>query len=378
MLNRFLRAIFVLCTIVALIFGSATTLFARWVSQPMNANDDKVTEFEVPEGSSVTDIANLLKTDGLISQPLLFRLLAREQNVDSLKAGTYRLRKNMKMSQIIALLAEKRTGAGGKEIEFDIIPGQRLEQIAQTMADKGVVRNPDEFLAVARNPKAFKDKHPRLQSIPDGQSLEGYLFPDKYRVFESTPIADVIDRILTDGFDKNYEQVEKDISARMPDNQPPNVHQIVTMASIIQREAYHNQDMAHISYVFWRRLHPDTPEVYGRLQSDPTLQYVVGKPDNWWPDINKTLTPEQINNNESPYNTRKAAGLPPGPISAPTLDALRAAAQPNVNRPDNSNGSNDLYFISGCDHNEIKFAKSLAEFGPMIDEFQKCAAKQSS
>jgi UPF0755 protein len=374
MINRLLRALFILVTIGALIVGGATTLLARTISQPVDPTDDEVTEFVVDEGSTVTDIANLLQDDGFISQPLLFRLLAREQQVDSLKAGTYRLRKNMTMSEIIALLSEEREGEGGDEVELQIIEGERVEQVARKIAEAGFVDNPDQFLSVVRNAEPFKEKHPRLQSIPEDQGLEGYLFPNTYRFFTTDTVTDVVDRLITQGFDTAFEGIEGDITARNGEGNDPTVHEIVTMASIVQREAANVEEMPHLAHIFWNRLTPEAAaEVANRLQADPTVQYALGNIDDPWPNLDERLTREEIDNYESPYNTYLNPGLPPGPIANPGADALRAAAQPLAQRPDGTNGEADLYFVLACSEERAHvFAATNNEFNQYVAEYQNC------
>ncbi len=374
MINRFARAIFILVTIGALIIGGATTLLARSVTQPIDATDNEITEFEVPEGSTVTEIADLLRDDGLISQPLLFRWLASEQEVESLKAGTYRLSKNMTMSEIIALLSEDREGEGGNEVELQIIEGERVEQVAKKMVDAGFVENPDEFLAVVRDAEPFKEKHPRLQSIPEGQGLEGYLFPNTYRFFTTDTVTDVVDSLITEGFDVAYEEIEGNVTARNGDGNEPTVHEIVTMASIVQREAANVEEMPHLAHIFWNRFTPEAAaEVANRLQADPTVQYALGNVDDPWPNLDERLTREEIDNYESPYNTYKNPGLPPGPIANPGADALKAAAQPAPQRPDGANGEDDLYFVLACSEDRKHvFAATNNEFIPLQGAYQNC------
>jgi UPF0755 protein len=281
------------------------------------------------------------------------------------------LSRDMSMSEVIRTLS---TPESIEEVEFTIIPGQRMGEIADMLVDKGLIENPEEFLEVARNAEPFKERHARLESIPEGQGLEGYLFPDTYRVAQNATVTDIIERVLTDGFDANYETFETEILATTADGSAPTVHELVTMASIIQREAANNEEMAHLSYIFWQRLKPENEaEVNRRLQADPTLQYALGEPGNWWPRLEDELTLEEINNHPSPYNTRRIQGLPPGPIANPGLDALRAAARPGAQRPDGSDGANDLYFVKRCGEKAHDFAATYAEFEPLQQALLNCA-----
>jgi UPF0755 protein len=196
--------------------------------------------------------------------------------------------------------------------------------------------------------------------LPDGASLEGYLFPDTYRLRQTATVTDVID-IMLSNFDEKYAAFETEVRVQR------NIHEIVTMASIVQRESGNTEEMAKISAALWNRLKPEYAGETGngRLQSDPTLQYARGTPGNWWPNIN-SLSLDEINNDPSPYNTRVQPGLPPGPISNPGAAALEAAAKPDESQ-------RYFYFVASCTapgtHN---FATTFEEFQRLEQEAQSC------
>jgi UPF0755 protein len=362
-----------LVIIGGVIVGVTSELLRNELSRKVDPNSEETVEFTIEEGQVVSDIAAELREQDLIRNPLLFRLLVSQQNVaEKLQAGTYQLSKNMTMGQIISAL---QTAPSREEKQFTIIPGMRMEEVAETLAKDGIVPNAEEFLAVARDATPFKETHARLASIPEGQGLEGYLFPDTYRIEATATISDVIERVLTDGFDRSFQEFETQIIAEGPSGAAPTVHEIVTMASIVQREAANDQEMAHLAYIFWNRLKPEhAAEVNGRLQADPTLQYALGKQGDWWPKLDQ-LPIEEINNNPSPYNTRNVQGLPPGPIANPGAAALRAAARPGELRPDGADGKNDLYFVAKCGEKAHNFAPTLAEFQTLEQEYLNCPSQ---
>lgn len=368
-MNRMLRALMFLVIIGGIVVGGASELLRNEISRSVDPENNTAVEFVIEPEQTAAEIASNLKAQGLIRQPLLFQFMVRQQGVgQNLQAGPYQLSKSMTMGQIISVLQK---APSQNEVAFTIIPGMRLGEIADVMVEAGLVDSPDQFLEVANNAAPFKETHARLESIPEGQGLEGYLFPDTYRVAETATITDVIERVLTDGFDANYANFENEVTAEGP-NGAPTVHQIVTMASIVQREAANDDEMAHLSYIFWNRLKPENAnEVNGRLQADPTLQYALGKTGNWWPNLSD-LTADEINNNQSPYNTRNIQGLPPGPIASPSLAALRAAARPGPQRPDGSNGEDDLYFVKSCSGPGHEFAATNAEFSQLAGADGSC------
>jgi UPF0755 protein len=354
------RALMFLVIIGGIVVGGVSELLRNEVRRSVDPNDDTAVEFVIEPDQSAADIAANLREQDLIRQPLLFQFMVRQQGVgQKLQAGPYQLSKSMTMGQIITAL---QTAPSFEEKTVTIIPGMRLEEVAKVMVDAGLAESAEDFLTVARDAAPFKANHALLESIPEGQGLEGYLFPDTYRIESTSAISETIDRILNDGFDTNYKSFESEVIAEGPDGGELTVHQIVTMASIVQREAANNEEMPHLSYIFWNRLKPENAgEVNGRLQADPTLQYALGTEENWWPKLD-TLTVDEINNNTSPYNTRSVQGLPPGPIANPSLFALRAAARPGPLRPDGSEGENDLYFVAKCDGGQHEFAATYDEF----------------
>ncbi len=363
-MSRTLRALFLGVALVALMVACVSSIVLREIRSPVS-DDTTPTEFVVEPGESTSAIATQLRSAGLIRIPQLFTYLVRSQGFDGkLRAGRYMLRPNMTMGQIMAAL---QTGIKIEEVQITLIEGLRLEEIAEQVGKAGLPAvNEDAFLAVARNGAAFKGTHFRLNSLPAGASLEGYLFPDTYRIASTATVTDVIETLLN-RFDQQYATFET--AVRVPD---VSVHQIVTMASIVQREATLQGEMPQIAAVFWNRLRPENLGQFGggKLGSDPTVQYLLGQKGSWWPKLD-TLTAEEIdkvgaNSDRYAYNTRANGGLPPGPISAPGLSALQAAAQPDE-------AGNYLYFVASCEKpGSHKFAATFEEFSRYEQEYLAC------
>lgn len=364
-MNRLLRALMLLVVLASLVAAGVSYVILSEIRRPADTESSEPVEFEILPGQSATEIASSLNQLNLIRQPLLFRLMLREQQAsDKLMVGTYQLSPNMTMAEIIAAL---QVAPSFEETEFQTIEGMRMEEVAQAIVDAGLAESTEAFLAVAKNAEPFKESHARLADIPEGQGLEGYLFPSTYRIKATATITDVIDKMLTDGFDASYADFENQVIV-----QNRSVHEIVTMASIVQREAANNDEMPHLAYIFWNRLKPEhMAESGGLIGADPTVQYIAGYSEEqktWW---RNDLTQAELDV-ESPYNTRKNPGLPPGPIDSPGLAALRAAARPGPQRPDGTDGENDLYFVAQCGKKAHNFATTLDEFSTFEQEFLNC------
>ncbi len=355
---RNVRALMLGITMLALVLASFGYIILREIRTPVGGGLRPI-EVVIEPGDSTNQIATKLRAARLIRQPVLFSTLVRYNNLEGkLQSGEYTLNTGMTMSELATALQISETIA---EVEVTLPEGLRLEEVAERVASTGVVQE-QEFLAVARQGSLFRTEYDILRSLPVDASLEGYLFPDTYRIAETTTVTDIIELMLN-RFEDQYQLVENDVT--VPD---VSIHEIVTMASIVQREAMLIEEMPKIAAVFWNRLKPENfgETGNGRLQADPTVQYALGYSNfeqTWW---RKELTFSDLKV-DSPYNTREYPGLPPGPIANPGLAALRAAAVPDSE-------ANYLYFVASCEgdgtHN---FATNFVDFQQFEAEYQECS-----
>jgi UPF0755 protein len=280
------------------------------ISKP--ASDDPTpVVFVVEPGETAGDIALRLKQLGLITDAELFRQLAQYEKADSkLEAGRYELRANMTMREIIEALQHGRL----QEIAVTIPEGWRAEQIAEMLAEEVGVSS-DEFLGLVQG-GAFD--YGFLQARPPGATLEGFLFPDTYLLPVQPTILEIIERMLAN-FDQRFTSEMRQAAVE----QEMTSYQVVTLASIVEREAVVAEERPVIAGVFLNRL-----EKGMNLDSCPTVQYALGYQEDtsqWW----KTpVTLEECNHVDSPYNTYLHQGLPPGPICNPGLASIQAVLEP--------------------------------------------------
>lgn len=223
-----------------------------------------------------------------------------------LKAGSYHLERGGRVPEVI-----RRMMAGDvipDELAITFPEGFTLEQMAARTSAKGL-GNAADYVAAA-TPDNFPDRFSFVAQLPPARDLEGYLFPDTYRVFDDDSPRDVIARQLANFDQKMTEELRAEAAAA-----GRTLDQIVIMASIIEREVLTDEDMAIVAGVLWKRF----DEGMG-LDADATIRYALKK----W-DAPLTVADLQV---DSPYNTRRYRGLPPGPISNPGLRALMAAVRP--------------------------------------------------
>lgn len=275
---------------------------------PMTVEDSNEISIEIPSGSSINKISELLYENGLIKSKLVFKLQARSLNAASkLKAGKYELNANMDLNTIIDELIKG--GKSNDTIRFTIPEGYELIQIADKLSEEGLV-NKDRFIELTKNKNSFENSYEFLKQLDESQSLEGYLFPSTYEIYKGANEEEIISKML-DEFEKIY---KKDIVNKLEELNI-SLNEAVTLGSIVEREAKVDSERPLVSAVFHNRLDKGM-----MLQSCATVQYILGeRKENL--STAETQTP-------SPYNTYINKGLPPGPIASPGEKSLIAAVNP--------------------------------------------------
>ena len=275
---------------------------------PMDSNGQEIA-LEIPSGSSTDKIANLLVEKGLIKNATIFKFHTKALKADGkLKAGTFDLNTNMELDTIIKNLtvSQKSTNTA----RFTIPEGYELNQIADKLADEKIV-DKDRFLELTSDKANFQDKYEFLTLLDDGQNLEGFLFPSTYEIFNDAKEEVVIEKMLSE-FQKIY---EKDIVEKI-DETNLSLNEIVTFASIVEREARVDKERPIMAGVIYNRLDIDM-----KLQVDASVQYALG-------ERKERLLYKDLEI-DSPYNTYLYKGLPPGPISSPGESSIIATLNPD-------------------------------------------------
>jgi UPF0755 protein len=276
------------------------------------SDDPTPVPFTVAIGENAATVAAKLEDLQLINDATIFRLFLRYNGLDSsLEAGDYELRRNMNMREIAQTLQK----ANFEEVIITIPEGWRAEQVAELLTRERVMDG-SLFLATVR--QGVGVEHPLLADRPPGASYEGYLFPDTYRLPVKATPEDLIGRML----DNMASKIPAD-ALELSAAQGYTFYEILTVASIVEREAVVPEERPTIASVYLNRL---AQGIY--LQADPTVQYAMGYQTDtgqWW----KTpVTLEEYSQVSSPYNTYLNPGLPPGPIANPGVWSINATLQP--------------------------------------------------
>ena len=347
-------AVFLIALVVFAAIWSAWSVGTSIFEPPTNTSNHTIT-LSILEGESTQQIADDLQAKGLIRSSLAFSLWARIKGLDkTLEAGVYILAPGMTIDQIIARLQNGQPD--GKQLV--IIEGDRLEQIASIIDQAGLQRfNKQQFLQYAKHPETFPDRanYPILQQIPQGQSMEGLLFPDTYQAPINYDAVKIIDTML----DNFTHQVQNHNLVALAQKRELTEYQMVILASIVQREVRFAGDMSQVASVYWNRIEKPNAETRGLLGADPTVQYARdtdNPPTKYWQpldDVGGKIAPQ------SPWNTYNTPGWPPTPIASPGLQALQAAASPAQ--------TSYYFFLSKKDGHNV-YEATYAEF--LRDEHQ--------
>ena len=301
---------------------------------PINPDSHENITFTVKKGWSDDEIAINLQKLGIIRGNYFFQLYAiLSLKHSELQAGEYNLSPKMSIHQIVNKMAN------GDVIrdEIIILEGWDTQDIEKYLESKNICKK-DYFISLTK--KDYSDKFSFLKDKPKDVGLEGYLFPDTYEIGKGEKCEDVLNAMLTN-FD---EKLTKDLRTEM-ENQEQSIFNIVTMASLIEKEVRNIDDKKIVSGILWKRLAIGMP-----LQLDSTVNYITGKSD-----ASVTIKDTKIN---SPYNTYKYPGLPKGPISNPGIESIIAAIYPVQ--------TNYLYYLSD---GKTIFSETLEEHNAAKEKY---------
>lgn len=327
------RKLILLVVCIGLFAGS----YVYNLAQPVSSSPGEPVLVSVKSGMSAAEIGTILYQQGLIRNISVFRAIVHAQRLeDSLQAGEYAFTKDMNAKTIIAMIAKGEVAFQ----QFTVPEGLTIDQIAQLFAEKKL-GDADKFKAAAKQYAVFDYIQP-----DDNVSykVEGFLFPDTYRVSRSASEIELI-RIMATQFDRVF---TTEFRAKAQER-GLSIRETIILASLVEKEARFSEERPIIAGVFLNRLKLGMP-----LQSCATIQYILGYPK---PEL--TIKDTEL---PSPYNTYLHAGLPPGPIANPGLAAIKAVLYPT--------SSEYLYFVAD-QNGKHHFSKTYEEHLAAIDRVSR-------
>lgn len=369
-----LKGFFVTVIVLLILLGVGGFFGYRYVEsalQPVDANSKQYVTVQIPEGANLQQIGDTLENSGLVKHGFIFSLYAKYKDYNDLKSGYYNLQKSMSTDDIIKELQKGGTPQPQEVAlaNLTIPEGYTLDQIAQTVGQlQGDFKEPltaDAFLAKVQDETFISQlvaKYPTLlESLPTKESgvryrLEGYLFPATYAIKESTTIESLIDEMVA--------AMDKNLSAHYTAIKEKNltVNELLTIASLVEKEGLKTDDRKLIAGVFYNRLNLGMP-----LQSNIAILYAEGKLGQNISLADDAAIDTTIN---SPYNDYTNLGLMPGPVDSPSLDAIEASI--------NQTKSDYLYFVANVQDGKVYFATTREEHDRNVAEHVNSKLTQSS
>lgn len=305
--------------------------------------------FEIKSGESASTLAQRLKENSIIKSDFFFKLYLKHRGLDKkIQAGIFQIEPPFTIPRVAAALASPENN----ERIITIIPGWDLRDIAEYFIKERLVGSTSDFYALVGKPANnlqfdfvnqydgefyfFDDKSPSV-------SLEGYLAPETYRIYKNEELQSIVHRLIAQTNKEFTPEMQQEIQKRQL-----SVPEILTMASIIEKEVKTPEDRKMVSDLFWRRVNAGMG-----LQADSTVHYLSGREG----DVFTKAKERQI---DSLYNTYKYRGLPPGPISNPSVSSIMAALYPE---------KNDYWYFLTTHEGEVKYAKTLEEHNANVARY---------
>lgn len=348
--NRIVRIIILLIiviTISTVVFGY---FYITKALSPVNSDNNQITEVTIPFDSTSDDVADILKENGIIRQADIFGIYMKANNEEALQAGHYEFSPSMDAEQVLETIQ-----AGGEPIFVDadttvtVIEGATIEEIASVVNENTAITE-EEFMETVQDEEFIASLQSQFPSLLEEvtqlenliYTLEGYLFPATYDYFVGMTAEELITEMVG-ASNLNYQRLVDDL-----DNTYLSYHEVLSLASIIEREAITEEDRGIVSGVFYNRLEVGMP-----LQSDVTVLYALGEHREF-----VTYTDLEV---DSPYNLYMYDGITPGPIGTPSYQAIVAAIYPTWN--------DYYYFVADIDTQEIYYSSTIEEHDALVEEY---------
>ncbi|NVB84903.1 MAG: endolytic transglycosylase MltG [Kofleriaceae bacterium] len=370
---------------VILVVGIAGWFVHRALSYPdeAHAGSGREVEVEIKTGMSFPAVASLLADKHVVTRPTWFRLYAMwEGDTTNIKPGKYLIKDNLTPKQVLKVIV---TGVKETTIKVTLPEGKNMLEYFELIGKAcpaGMTETPEKpcpHIASAKELEAAgRDKEFLAQHAIAGDSVEGYLFPDTYEFRAGEKPRTVLERLIT-----RHQEVWHDVltknpkdTAKLKDKLRWTDHEILTMASIVEKEAVEPAERPRIAQVFINRLVKSDFKPH-RLETDPTIRYGCLVPEKksaaciaWNEPCAKQGLPvgcdrlhrAQLDDVDNPYNTYRHEGLPPGPISNPGRRSIEAVISPD--------GSDYLYFVAKNDREHV-FSKTVQEHERNVTKYQR-------
>ncbi|HFI0264764.1 endolytic transglycosylase MltG [Streptococcus suis] len=364
--KRIVSVIMSLILLVVVVTGIAGYMWIKSSLEPVNAKATEAVQVEIPEGSSTLEIGKILVDNQLVKNATVFNYYSKIKSYNNFQSGYYNLKQSMSVDDIAKALQESGTPTPQKEPagKILIVEGYTLTQISQAITNNTKTEDKndktpftsEEFMATVTNPDFINRMvaaYPQLfASLPTADSgviyqLEGYLFPAVYEYTEETTMEELVEQMIA-AMDARLQPYYEAIAAKNL-----TVNEVLTLASLVEKEGSTDEDRRNIASVFFNRLNNEMP-----LQSNIAILYAQGKLGQ------ETTLAEDAGidtNIDSPYNIYWRAGLMPGPVDSPSVSAIEAVI--------NANTTDYLYFVADVTTGTVYYARTIEEHDQNVAKY---------
>jgi UPF0755 protein len=312
--------------LIVLALAGSLYLFNNEISKP-NDNPFGKKDFVIEQGQGVADIADNLQSQGFLKHTFLFKVYVwMKDEKASFIDGTFDLKTDMSIAELVKQLHEQQQN---KEVSITVTEGMDVAEIDGYLSDTIGVIKKGELIDLSANYDL--KSHLFLIDRPKDATLEGYLYPDTYRIYKQTTVDDITEKMLANFDAKLTEDLRAEIK-----KQGKSLNEVLTLASIVEKEMFGYENRRVVAGIFLNRIKTGMP-----LQSDATINFFTG--------TGKTRSTREETAIDNPYNTYKYYGLPPGPICNPSIEAIKSVIYPAK--------TDYLYFLTSPS-GEIYFAKT--------------------
>ncbi|NQN57602.1 endolytic transglycosylase MltG [Streptococcus suis] len=364
--KRIVSVIMSIIVVAVLVTGLTGYMWVKSSLEPVNTKATEAIQVEIPEGSSTLEIGKILVDNKLIKNATIFNYYSKIKSYNNFQSGFYNLKQNMSVDDIAKALQESGTPTAQKEAagKILIVEGYTLTQIAQAITDNTKTEDKndktpfttEQFMATVTNQDFINRMvatYPKLfASLPAADSgviyqLEGYLFPAVYEYSDETTIEELVEQMIA-AMDNRLQPYYETIA-----DKNLTVNEVLTLASLVEKEGSTDEDRRNIASVFFNRLNAAMP-----LQSNIAILYAQGKLGQETTLAEDAAIDTSI---ESPYNIYWTPGLMPGPVDSPSLSAIEAVI--------NANTTDYLYFVADVTTGSVYFTNNIDEHNRNVAKY---------
>ncbi|MEI4366621.1 endolytic transglycosylase MltG [Streptococcus suis] len=364
--KRIVSVIMSIIVVAVLVTGLTGYMWVKSSLEPVNTKATEAIQVEIPEGSSTLEIGKILVDNKLIKNATIFNYYSKIKSYNNFQSGFYNLKQNMSVDDIAKALQESGTPTAQKEAagKILIVEGYTLTQIAQAITDNTKTEDKndktpfttEQFVATVTNQDFINRMvatYPKLfASLPAADSgviyqLEGYLFPAVYEYSDETTIEELVEQMIA-AMDNRLQPYYETLAAKNL-----TVNEVLTLASLVEKEGSTDEDRRNIASVFFNRLNAAMP-----LQSNIAILYAQGKLGQETTLAEDAAIDTSI---ESPYNIYWTPGLMPGPVDSPSLSAIEAVI--------NANTTDYLYFVADVTTGNVYFTNNIDEHNQNVAKY---------